>query len=122
MLISDAVEEYLCSKQHSITHDTRAWYMYHLDHLVKWCSRRQIEHLSEITPALIQKALSEHPRTNSNTRHGFVQVVKGFLRWCSEDDELGVRERTVRRIELPKNTQPEVSIYTYEEITRLLKG
>ena len=110
MILSDAVEEYLCSKQHSITHDTRAWYTYHLDYLVRWCSQRQIKHVSEITPSLIQKAVSDHPRTNANTRHGFVQVVKGFLRWCSEDDDLGVRERTVKRIELPKSVQPDASM------------
>ena len=122
MEIHAAIDEYLGAKQNSVTHDTHAWYSYHLDYLVKWCHEKQIRLLSEITPTLIQQAVSAHPRINANTRHGFVQVVKGFLRWCSEDEELGVKEKTIKRIELPKLEQPDVVIYTDAEILRLLRA
>ena len=122
MKITDAIEEYLGAKQNAVTHDTYVWYCYHLDTFGKWCSTNNITELPQITPALVQKAVSTHPRTNSNTRHGYVQVVKGFLRWCSEDAELGIREKTVKRIELPKTTQPDVEMFSDAEIMRLFRA
>lgn len=122
MNITDAIEEYLGAKQNSLTHDTYQWYDYHLGTFEKYCTATNILELKQITPSSVQKAVSSHTSTNTNTLHGYVQVIKGFLRWCSEDDELGIREKTVRRIELPKTTQPEIEIYSNVEIMRLFRA
>src|SRR5205823_9956793 len=60
--------------------------------------------------------------TNTNTRHARAQIVKGFLSWCSQDEEMGVKERTVKRIEMPKLIQSEVALFTDREIMRLFRA
>jgi integrase/recombinase XerD len=46
--------------------------------------------------------------------------MKGFLNWCAQDDEMGVRKRTVERIEMPKIVQSEVELLSERDIARLM--
>ncbi len=122
MLIDDVVEEYLAAKRNSITHDTYAWYANYLDQFRKWCHVHHLAELSAITPGNVQQFVSATPTSNTHTRHARAQVVKGFLSWCSEDDELGVRERTVKRIEMLKLEQSEVELFTDEDVRPLFRA
>src|SRR5260370_308931 len=99
MLIYDAIEEYLATKHNSITHDSYAWYTNFLDQFGTWCKTQHLTDLSTLTAGHVQKFVSAARTNNTHTRHARAQVVKGFLSWCAEDDEMGVRERTVKRIE-----------------------
>lgn len=121
MTISDAIEEYLVCKRNSLTHDTYHWYDFMLSAFEKWCQAHALTSLSAVTPAHVQTFVSERPDLSDNTKHHRAQVVKTFLMWCAqEEEEFGVRESRVRRIEMPKVTQPEVEIYSPEDIRKLL--
>ncbi len=122
MLISAAIEEYLGSKQNSITRDTYVWYSRFLLLFAEWCDAYppRLMEVDKVTAAHVQAFVADCPTANSHTRHARAQIVKGFLSWCSQDDELGVRRKTVERIEMPKIVQSDVEVFTPAEIRRLL--
>ncbi len=122
MLIRDAIEEYLGAKQNSLADSTYDWYSHFLSQFTHWCeaSQPRIMRLDEITPGVVQAFVSASLSTNSHTRHARAQIIKGFLSWCSLDDELGVRRKTVERIELPRIVQSDVNLFTPSDIRRLL--
>jgi site-specific recombinase XerD len=122
MLIRDAIEEYLGAKQNSLASSTYDWYSHFLSQFSIWCeaSQPRIMRLDEITPGVVQAFVSASLSTNSHTRHARAQIIKGFLSWCSLDDELGVRRKTVERIELPRIVQSDVNLFTPSDIRRLL--
>jgi len=122
MLIRDAIEEYLATKRPSITHDTYEWYTYLLDFFQRWCDTHHLTVLAELKAPHVAQFVADTPSQNTHTRHARAQVVKSFLRWCSEDDELGVRERTVSRIEMPKIEQSEIHLFTDTDIRQLFKA
>lgn len=122
MRLEDAVEEYLGAKQNSITAKTLRWYKYHLTRFTLFCHEQDISAVSRITPATVQAAVNAYATENSNSNHGYVQVIKSFLSWCSKDEDMGVRDKTVRRIELPKLEESDVAIFTDVEVIKLLRA
>ena len=122
MDIQAAVDEYLGAKHNSLTHDTYSWYLHNLSSFLSWCETKELTDLTQISAARVQQFVSDCPSRNTHTRHARAQVVKGFLSWCAEDDEMGVREKAVRRIEMPKIEQSEVIIFTDEEVLSLFKA
>jgi site-specific recombinase XerD len=122
MLITDAIEEYLAAKKNAVTHDTYAWYAILLDQFQVWSNSHSLVHLNEIKPTHISQYVADTPSKNTHTRHGRAQVVKSFLQWCAEDDEMGVKDRTVKRIEMPKIEQSEIILFTDSEMRALFKA
>ena len=122
MDIRAAIDEYLASKQNSITQKTYTWYAMFLDQFARWCDAHSITALSRITTPHVQQFVSDCPTNNSNTRHHRAQVVKGFLNWCAQDEDFGVREKMVRRIEMPKQEQPDVDLFTEADINKLMNA
>ena len=119
MDIQATIEEYLGAKQNSITQSTYDWYAFYLGKFSDFCTDRNLTDLTQITPNLVQQFVSSSETNNTHTRHARAQIVKGFLSWCALDDDLGVREKTVRRISMPKVEQSEVVIFSEDEIRRL---
>lgn len=122
MDISGAIEEYLAVKQNSITTSTYEWYATFLSLFADWCTQHQLIDLSALTPPHIQQFVAASPTPNTHTRHARAQVIKGFLAWCAEDPDMGIKERTVKRIQMPKMEQSDVSIFSDEEIFRLFRA
>ena len=122
MDIHAAIDEYLTSKQNSITKKTHDWYTMFLVLFAKWCDEHHITKLTQITASTVQQFVSDCPTSNSNTRHHRAQVVKGFLNWCAQDEDFGVREKMVRRIEMPKQEQPDVDLFTEADINKLMNA
>ncbi len=122
MEIAAAIGEYLGSKQNAITHSTYVWYALFLRLFDEWTTQQGITDLAQITPVHVQQFVSASPTTNTHTRHARAQIVKGFLTWCAQDEEMGVREKTVRRIEMPRMEQSDLELFTDEEILRLFKA
>jgi integrase/recombinase XerD len=122
MNISAAIEEYLGAKQNSITHSTYAWYDRFLALFDAWCKDGGLDSLSQITPQHVQRFVAASPTRNTHTLHARAQIVKGFLSWCAQDDEMGVKERVVRRVEMPKVEQSEIEIFSDSEILRLFRA
>jgi integrase/recombinase XerD len=122
MDISAAIDEYLGSKQNSITQKTYTWYAMFLNQFADWCAAQHLNDLSSITAPQVQQFVASGRTSNTNTRHHRAQVIKGFLNWCAVDDDFGVKEKTVRRIEMPKVEQSDVDIYSDAEIDHLFKA
>lgn len=122
MLIHDGIEEYLASKQNSITHSTWIWYDTFLGYFLDWAEQHRLTQLDQITTAHVQQFVADCPTNNTHTRHARAQVVKGFLSWCANDEDMGVRRKVVERIELPKLVQSEVELFTEIELAKLLRA
>jgi site-specific recombinase XerD len=122
MNISDAIDEYLGSKRNSLTHKSYTWYTQRLLLFESWTRAHHITDLTQVTAPHVQQFVQSIQSTNTHTRHGYVQVVKGFLNWCSQDEDMGVRERTVRRIELPKVETSDVEVFTDGEVLKLFRA
>jgi site-specific recombinase XerD len=122
MDIRAAVDEYLTCKQNAITAKTYRWYEQFLRWWCDWCDRQNLTDLSQITTAHVQQFVASNPKDSSNTRHHRAQVVKGFLNWCAQDDEMGVRKKVVERIEMPKVVQEEVQPLTDKEMKAVFKA
>lgn len=122
MNISDAIDEYLGCKRNSITHKTYIWYEARLDFFLAWAATHGYCNLAQITAPLVAQCVASLPSTNSYTRHGYAQVIKGFLNWCALDEEYGVRERAVKRIEMPKLEINDIYLFSDKDIDHLLSA
>ncbi len=122
MDIHAAIGEYLGNKQNSVTHGTYVWYSFFLRLFDGWVTEQGITDLAQVTPVHVQQFVSASPTQNTYTRHARAQIVKGFLAWCAQDEEMGVREKTVKRIELPKVEQSDLELFTDEEILKLFRA
>lgn len=122
MLIIDAIDEYLTEKKPQLSHKTYVWYTARLVELEKWCSSHGITELGKITPSHVAQFIDGLKSENSYTRHGYGQVVKGFLRYFLDDNDAGISEKTVRRIKLTKQVIKGVEIFTPFEIDKLLRA
>ncbi|HEY1353599.1 MAG TPA: tyrosine-type recombinase/integrase [Ktedonobacteraceae bacterium] len=120
MTIDEAIEDYLACETNALTHRTYQWYSWALKAFEHWCRTHGITDLSQVTAALVQRFVAADPAMSSNTRHHKTQVVKGFLRWCSVDEETRIEEKTVRRILMPKVEQKPIDIFSEEDILCLL--
>ncbi len=121
MTISDAIDEYLDCKKNAVTHKTFIWYEARLKFLLTWATEHDITDLKDITTPIIQHCISDVQTTNSYTRRGYAQVFKTFLLWCSLEDS-GVKERTVKRIEMPKLQISEIYLFTDKDIESLIRA
>lgn len=83
--------------------------------------------LEDITPAQVKRyhaVLKEqiNPRTKqpitSDTLHGYVRVIKGFLKWCAKDEYFSeyVKPRPATLIAVPKVDQKVIETFTSEQI------
>lgn len=130
MQLSEAVEEYRYAKLH-LSPDTVRWYMDRLGPFVRWCEQEDIA-LESLRVGHFRRFL-EHLRTKKNPRtnlpfstytlHGYAQVVKGFLSWCSQEDGLDdiVAETLPKKLrkEMPKVEKKIIETFSQEQIKRL---
>jgi integrase/recombinase XerD len=100
-----------------------------LRYFLSWCERYNHK-LEDLTQARIRPYLqflrSEYKQANGKklsdyTIHGYAQVVKGFLSWCSQEEGLDqyVGEKSVARIELPRVEKKIIDTFTPAEIERI---
>ena len=122
MEVKTGIQEYLASKELNWTHDTYRWVNFMLFRFQMWCKSEGLTELSQLTAVHVAQFANAEPKLSDNTKRGRVQVVKGFLRWCSVDVDMGVKEKVVKRIEMPSVEQPEIQIYSEAEIEQLLEA
>jgi site-specific recombinase XerD len=131
MLIRDAISNYLaeCSR---LQPKTLSWYQQKLSVFADFCDKEQID-LDGINNRIVVRfqeylANTRSPRKatmmSSYTIKGYVQVVKGFVNWCSQDDEYEdyIAAKTPKRIKLPKVDQVVIEIFTEDQINALFKA
>ncbi len=119
MQVRKAAEEYLRAKR-SIRAKTRKEYAHRLAHFSFWCEKEGIQ-LEDVKPSIIRRYLETVSDKSISTQRSYTRVIKGFLRWCSKEEEFEeiVKERTVKRIEMPKVEQVLVETFTPAEIKAL---
>ena len=88
MNILDTIEEYLAAKRNTITHDTYVWYECFLRPPGKWCKERHFTDLAQLTVGHIQQFVAVLQRLIQIQDMQEAQVVKGFLSWCAQDEDL----------------------------------
>lgn len=120
MEIMAAVDEYLATKAPTWTHKSYQWYRKILGSFLKWCEANNVSELDRLTAVHVQAFVTANPLLSDNTKHHRAQIVKGFLRWCSDDPDFGVKEKTIKRIEMPVVEEQDVAIFSDSEIARLL--
>lgn len=128
MLVSQAVDDYRYSIL-DLSAKTQRWYVQKLSLFAAWCDGQGIA-LERLKASDVRKYLDTLRSTpsgktgkllSSYTLHGYVQVIKGFLSWCSREDELEelVSEKLPRRIELPRVDVKIIETFTPDQIKRL---
>jgi len=131
MEVKQAVEEYSYAVL-ELSRGTQRWYAQKLAHFASWCEGQSLE-LEKIRPSDVRRYV-DHLRSTINPRtgkplsdytvHGYAQVVKGFLSFCSREDGLEdmVSERTYKRIAMPHVEQKIIEVFTQEHIRKLLNA
>src|SRR5579884_394958 len=126
----NAVEDYL-EECKTLSPDTLHWYTHRLVVFSSWCQDNGIG-LSDVTNRtlvkfqthLLETCTPRKPgqkQVSSYTVHGYIQVIKGFLNWCTDDEEYEdeVSDRTVRRIKPPKVDTVIIETFTDKHIDAL---
>lgn len=122
MSIDELIDEYLASKSLECAQKTMRWYTYHLNTLGRWCSTNAVSEARVlVTPQVLARVYREVHLTNENSLHGYMQVVRGFLRWCAGDEELRIKDAHIRRIRLKQPKEEDIQILSPQEIKNLLK-
>lgn len=125
MDISQALNEYRYAVLH-LSPRTQGWYLQKLSVFVEWCGDQNKNTLEQITAGDLRRFLADaRTRTNpqtgaplsSYTLHGYMQVIKGFLNWCADEDL--VSARLAKRIEMPHVDIKVIETFSPDQIKRL---
>lgn len=130
MTITEAVEEYRVAKL-ALSKNTTDWYAARLRPFAAWCEQENIT-LETLRVAHFRRFLeSLRTKINPQTRqplstytvHGYAQVVRGFVSWCSQEEGLEdiVAETLPKRLsrEMPKVEVRIIETFTDEQLKRL---
>jgi len=129
MRVRDAVEQY----QYAILHlsdQTQKWSMGRLKFFALWCESQHLE-IEQIKVPALRRYLEHlqtkpHHRTgkhlSSYTVHGHMRVIRTFLNWCTQEDELEdlVSEKVPRKMTMPRVDEKVIETFTPEQIKALL--
>ena len=124
MLVSKAVDEYMFALVSKSPHTKRA-YRYALSLFATYCLDHSVE-LEAVKAADVRRYtewLHADRGLSTNSIHNIIIAVKTFLRWCTKEDELFYAvpsEKTINRIELPRQDIKVIETFTTEQFNRLL--
>jgi len=123
MQVSKAVEEFMFSLVNKSQHTKRS-YRYALNLFATWCQDNSVE-LETIKVADIRRYMEwlQQRGLSINSIHHIILTIKSFLRWCAKEDELfeaAPSEKTLRRIEAPRQDVKVLQIFTPNQFKRLL--
>jgi site-specific recombinase XerD len=125
--VEGAVIAFLQSRR-TRRHKTYVRYHDYLTNFVDWCLAHnpEVKYLEHVTAATVRGFVTFLQRKGQaeTTIQNKTKYVKTFLKWCSLEDEFEyfVSEREVRKIEIPKVHDKEISIFSDEEIAALLRS
>lgn len=129
--VPNAIADYLeeCKPLQPKTH---VWYSQKLSVFSAWCVAEHVE-LEDINNRSVTR-FQEHllttrsPRKNatlsSYTVHGYIQVIKGFANWCTQDDEYEdhISEKAIKRVKQVKVDEVIIETFTDTQIAALKKA
>ncbi len=120
-----AVEAYFLAKD--LTPSARRWYTQKLDTFTHWCVQHDTTAIEAVNAPTVRQFVADmrttpSPRSGqlmtSNTLHGYMRAIKGFLNWCVREDLL--EEKVVKRLEMPKREQKVIATFTKQHMEKLL--
>lgn len=128
MLVREAIENYLAECA-TLQKKTRDWYSQKLQVFATYCEQEGIE-LSGINNRTVVKfqeylSTTRSPKKSSTmssyTIKGYVQVIKGFVNWASNDEDYEdhISAKTPKRIKLPKVDEVIIEVFTEDQIKKL---
>jgi integrase/recombinase XerD len=131
MLVKEAIENYLAECA-TLQPKTKSWYQQKLQVFATYCEQEGIE-LSGINNRTVVKfqeylATTRSPKKSSTmssyTIKGYVQVVKGFVNWASNDPDYEdyISAKTPKRIKLPKVDETIIEVFTEDQIKKLYQA
>jgi site-specific recombinase XerD len=128
MLINEATADYLYSLRNKTEHTRRSAKTI-LSQFVDWCTDQEIS-LEQLKPVHIRQYteyLHSRPnyqtseRLSSSTLNMHITRIKTFLTWLNNEEcyAIGLSDKAIRRIELPRIDAKVVDIITPERFKRL---
>lgn len=114
MNLHTAVDDYLAEcRARNLSKQTLTWYDQKLH---AWATYQGGE-LEGVTAAHARAYLTSNPQWSDYTKHGYTQVIKGFLKWC--EGEHYIRSGLAERLQLPKVEQVVIKTLSPDHIRRL---
>ncbi len=101
--------------------DTIERYQRHLTALAKWLAKRDVTHLSEITPLLLREwvvEIQERPDWSATTARVAASIVHSFLGWCHQEEL--ITRRILDSLTIPKAKTMVQRTMSEDEIQRML--
>ena len=128
MKVSAAVEEYLVAC-HRKSEDTQDWYRQKLYVFGDWCDGEGIA-VEDILPTHVRRFIDvaatrvnkqKQTPVSTHTLHGYVQVVKSFLHFCSKEEFTPPRvyERVRANVEPPRPDGKVIEVFNEDQLRRL---
>lgn len=124
MQVSKAVDEFMFSLVNKSRHTKRA-YKYALNLFASWCHDHDVE-LETIKAGEVRRHtewLLSVRKLSINVVHNNVITIKTFLKWCVKEEDLFEAvptEKTLRRIEIPRQDMKVIETFTTDQFKRLL--
>jgi integrase/recombinase XerD len=115
MDLADAISDYLADcYARNLSHQTISWYTQKLHAWTKASPKGGA--VADLTAARVRAYLGGLA-VGDQTRHGYTQVVKGFLVWCEEEKLLS--RGVAARIKLPKVEKTVIKTLSRDQVRRL---
>jgi integrase/recombinase XerD len=127
MHITEAVELFAIEKA-GFTRKTRRFYQQSLRDFTRWCQARGlvgVGHLQPLHMTYYQEWLRTRPnektdgQLSDNTLHHRAQVLKTFMAWCCDEEDLRA-DRFLKRIVMPRREGKVLTVFSPEQITALM--
>jgi integrase/recombinase XerD len=127
MNLSAALTQFLYAKDY--TPKSRRWMTQKLEAFVAWCAASGILDTTALTRQHIRQFIHTVRETPSATTgdpiassslHGYMRALKGFLRWCVEEEWLDAK--VVRHLEMPRVEQKVIATFTKRHIEVLFRA
>ncbi|WP_126595839.1 tyrosine-type recombinase/integrase [Dictyobacter aurantiacus] len=131
MTVAWAIEAYSYAVL-SLSPETQKWYLQKLQVFSDWCTEKDLT--LDTMKVLHLRQFTEHLKTRTNpqtgkplstyTQHGYTQVVKSFLNWCSKEEDLEdvVSEKLAKRMPMTKVDKKVIEIFTPAHIRALFEA
>src|SRR5205807_2003349 len=114
----------------SLSPKTQQWYLQKLQVFGTWCHEQAIT-LETLKPIHLRQ-FAEYLKTRVNsktgklistyTQHGYFQVIKTFIKWCSEEEDLEVNDKLLKKAPKIKVDIKVIEVFTDDHIRALFEA
>jgi integrase/recombinase XerD len=129
--VFSAIEAYSYSVL-SLSPQTQKWYLQKLEVFGTWCKEQSII-LDDLKPTHLRQ-FAEYLKTRINpktgkpistyTQHGYFQVIKTFIKWCTDEEDLEdcVNAKLLKKVPKVKVDIKVIEVFTDDHIRALFEA